>query len=88
MEDFVSKGDQVDDEVADIEGRVTYQRIRVKGGIDLTPQAWHQGGSDNVHGRGENIIGQGRGKEEKGRGLSGGYQHEGGPFYKWVVSWH
>ena len=39
MEDFVSKGDQVDDEVADIEGRVTYQRIQVKGGIDLTPQA-------------------------------------------------
>ena len=35
----VSKGDQVGGEVDDIEGRGDYHMSRVKGGIDLTPQA-------------------------------------------------
>ena len=34
---LMSKGDQLEGEVDDIEGRVTYHRIRVEGGINLAP---------------------------------------------------
>ena len=36
---FRVKGNQVEGDVAYIEGKRTYHRSRVKGGIDLTPQA-------------------------------------------------
>ena len=60
---LVSTENKVEGEVDDIEGRGTYHMIRVKGGIDLTPQAWHQGVWGHDHVRGDNIRGQERRKE-------------------------
>ena len=40
---LMSKVNQVEGEVADIEGRGTYHRSWVEVGIDLTPLYWHRG---------------------------------------------
>ena len=66
-------------EVSDIEGRGTYQKIRVKGGTDFTYQSCHRANWGQAHVKGEPIRGQGIRREEEGRGLSGGYRSQGDP---------
>ena len=41
---LASRGDQVEVEVADIEGRGTYHRSQFEFGTDLTPPDLHRGG--------------------------------------------